>query len=919
MCKKRFVRASRASSSRSVTQWPERPPSAIPTFRILWLAAFTIGWMMIGYGGIAVGQVAGVDDPSDMADSSGDIKRIEAWVEEGNLNLTMTVYGVFAPSAAQTPAGMTNRYYYHWILDTDNDPTTGYHNSDYEGTATGVENPIGVDVVVQFGWRDGNTNGVYAYIALTEEALIEDYEYTIDGDTIHAVIPLANLGLTPDDVIALSAFQEGASNGWQIDWLESVVLPLTVVKATNPIPATGSDDITRDVILGWKPGASAATHHVYFGTDWADVNDATVPTAQDVDVNSFDPGGLDFGQTYYWRIDEVNGAPDFAVFKGDVWSFTTEPFAYPIENILIATNATSTATEGIENIVNGSGLDEADQHSTKSTDMWLGSPADGDPIWIQFEFDRVYKLHELWVWNYNVEFELVLGFGVKEVTIEYSADRVDWTVLGNTELAQGTAKADYVHSTTVDFGGVAAKYVRLTVNSGWGELPQYGLSEVRFYYIPAFAREPEPGDGATNVNVDATLTWRPGREAASHEVYLSTNPEALAPAATVSQAEFVPDLVFGNVYYWKVDADDGDVVWEGDLWSFTTAEYATIDDIESYTDDIDAGQAVFQTWIDGWTNNTGSLVGYAQSPFAEKTVVHGGRQAMPLEYDNAEAPFYSEASRTWDAPQDWAGNDARTLRLYFYGAETNAADTLYVAVEDSTGAVAVVTHPNPEALTVAAWQAWTIPYSELAGVNMARVKTMYIGVGNRNAPTAGGSGLIFLDDIGFGTPLAYHVPADVTGLGDVVQGVPNDGDWPAAETPDLAIDDNVATKFLHFKGAGEPTGIRVAPAVGPTVVAGLTLTTANDTPGRDPITFELYGSNDGIDGPYTLIAAGEIADFAAEAEWPRFTANATPITFDNDVAYTSYQLLFPDIRGPIGGSVNSMQIAEIELIGVVAP
>ncbi|MDI9430745.1 MAG: discoidin domain-containing protein, partial [Planctomycetota bacterium] len=572
---------------------------------------------MIGYGGIAVGQVAGVDDPSDMADSSGDIKRIEAWVEEGNLNLTMTVYGVFAPSAAQTPAGMTNRYYYHWILDTDNDPTTGYHNSDYEGTATGVENPIGVDVVVQFGWRDGNTNGVYAYIALTEEALIEDYEYTIDGDTIHAVIPLANLGLTPDDVIALSAFQEGASNGWQIDWLESVVLPLTVVKATNPIPATGSDDITRDVILGWKPGASAATHNVYFGTDWADVNDATVPTAQDVDVNSFDPGGLDFGQTCYWRVDEVNSAPDFAVFKGDVWSFTTEPFAYPIENILIATNATSTATEGIENIVNGSGLDEAHQHSTKTTDMWLGSPADGDPIWIQFEFDRVYKLHELWVWNYNVEFELVLGFGVKEVTIEYSADGVNWISLGETELAQGTAKADYVHSTTVDFGGVAAKYVRLTVNSGWGELPQYGLSEVRFYYIPAFAREPEPGDGATNVNVNATLTWRPGREAASHEVYLGTDPEALAPAATTQAASFAPDdLVFGDVYYWRVDEVNPDAspdTWEGDLWSFTTAEYATIDDIESYTDDIDAGQAVFQTWIDGWTNNTGSLIGYAQS------------------------------------------------------------------------------------------------------------------------------------------------------------------------------------------------------------------------------------------------------------------------------------------------------------------
>jgi hypothetical protein len=90
-------------------------------------------------------------------------------------------------------------------------------------------------------------------------------------------------------------------------------------------------------------------------------------------------------------------------------------------------------------------------------------------------------------------------------------------------------------------------------------------------------------------------------------------------------------------------------------------------------------------------------------------------------------------------------------------------------------------------------------------------------------------------------------------------------------------------------------------------------------PGRDPIGFELYGSNAGIDGPYTLIASGDIVDFAGEAEWPRFAQNETAITFDNDVAYTSYQLLFTAIRGPVGGSVNSMQIAEVALIGVLAP
>jgi hypothetical protein len=89
------------------------------------------------------GNVAGsVDDPSDMADSSGDIKRIEASVADGNLNLTMTVYGVIAPSVEETPEGMTNRYYYHWILDTDNNPDTGYLNDEYEGNATNLETPI---------------------------------------------------------------------------------------------------------------------------------------------------------------------------------------------------------------------------------------------------------------------------------------------------------------------------------------------------------------------------------------------------------------------------------------------------------------------------------------------------------------------------------------------------------------------------------------------------------------------------------------------------------------------------------------------------------------------------------------------------------------------------------------------------------
>jgi len=160
-------------------------------------------------------------------------------------------------------------------------------------------------------------------------------------------------------------------------------------------------------------------------------------------------------------------------------------------------------------------------------------------------------------------------------------------------------------------------------------------------------------------------------------------------------------------------------------------------------------------------------------------------------------------------------------------------------------------------------------------------------------------------------------PSDITSPGDVVQGVPNDGDWPGAETPDLAFDDDAATKYLHFKGATQPTGFQVTPALGATLVTGLTLTTANDAIERDPIQFELYGSNGTIDGPYELIAAGEVADFNQVDAWPRFTMNATPIAFDNAVVYKHYQILFPAVRD--AASANSMQIAEVELIGVPVP
>ena len=397
------------------------------------------------------------------------------------------------------------------------------------------------------------------------------------------------------------------------------------------------------------------------------------------------------------------------------------------------------------------------------------------------------------------------------------------------------------------------------------------------------AHFPSPADAATGVAVDAKLGWVPGKGAILHDVYFGADQAAVA-ASDISTFKgklmaptFDPNVLNSfTTYYWKVDEFAGPVTNAGPVWSFTTVDYYVI------------------------VNNQ-----------------------MTLNYNNTAEPFYSEL--VLDTPSDLTYDGVANLILSFQGAATNSVEPLYVVLEDSAGASAVITHPDPAAAQIGQWWKWKIPLSAFAdaGVNLTAAAKLHIGVGNRVSPAAGASGTILIDDVLVIKPVVIQEPADVTAPGDNVKGVPNDGvntggntaGWPAAEIPGLLIDNNVNTKFLHFKGEVEPTGFQVSPSAGASIVTGLTFTTANDAPERDPIAFELYGSNVSIDGPYELIASGQIDDFNQPVAWPRFTKNATAISFDNSVEYEHYQVLFPRVRTP--ASANSMQIAEVELIGTV--
>ena len=112
--------------------------------------------------------------------------------------------------------------------------------------------------------------------------------------------------------------------------------------------------------------------------------------------------------------------------------------------------------------------------------------------------------------------------------------------------------------------------------------------------------------------------------------------------------------------------------------------------------------------------------------------------------------------------QDWQGYGADTVRLFVRGQADNDPDTLYLAIEDKLGRVAVVTHPDRAVLTSTSWQEWTIPYSAFGDVRLSAVQKIILGVGDRDNPVPGGSGLIYIDDLEYGHPIGGSTPSRET-------------------------------------------------------------------------------------------------------------------------------------------------------------
>ena len=473
--------------------------------------------------------------------------------------------------------------------------------------------------------------------------------------------------------------------------------------AFSPNPADGAIHEDTWVSFSWEPGTSAVSHDVYFGDNFDAVNEGVENTFQGNQGATFlvvgfpgfaFPDGLVPGTTYYWRIDEVNDTEPDSPWKGNIWSFTVP-----------------------------------------SKTAYFPDPADGA--------ESV---------DVDVDLSWAGGFRVILHTV-YFGDNFDDVNNAAGGLPQGTT--EYTPGTLT----MAKTY--------YWRVDEFDIAETHKGHVWSFITEgavanPDPANAAVSVTQTPVLTWSPGVFGASHEIYFGTDSDAVKNADTSSpeykgsgslgsQSYDPGQLEWNTTYYWRVDEANNanpDSPWTGPLWSFATANFLIVDDMESYND-IDEGQAgsnrIYLAWADGFDNPAinGSIVGHANPPFVEQTIVHSGNQSMPMSYDNAVGK--SEATLTLASNRDWTVNGVNTLTIWFRGESANAVENLYVALNDS----AVVNHDNPNAAQAIAWTEWNIDLTRFAdqGVNLSNVNTITIGFGNRNNPTAGGAGMMYFDDI----------------------------------------------------------------------------------------------------------------------------------------------------------------------------
>ena len=469
--------------------------------------------------------------------------------------------------------------------------------------------------------------------------------------------------------------------------------------ALGPNPSDGALYEDTWVNLSWSPGDFAVSHDVYLGDNFDDVSDGT-------------PGAPAFrgNQTGTFL---VAGFPGFPYPDGLVPGTT---YYWRIDEV-----------------------NDTEPNSPWKGDVWSFSippktayspdPADGaefvDP---------------------NAILSWTPGYGARIHTV-YFGDNFDdvssatgGTPIGAASYSPTSLESEKVYYWRVDEFDAVETY----------------KGDIWAFTTPGAVGNPQPANGAVDVQINEILSWTAAETAASHELYFGTDADAVMNATTASP-EYVGPRTLGAESYdpgglawdsssaWRVDEVYPSGTVKGLVWTFTTADFIGVDDFESYND-IDppdaASNRVFDKWLDGFgTTTNGALVGNDLPPYAEQTTVHGGAQSMGYRYDNNLKT--SEATLTLVYPRDWTAEGVTKLSLWFRGASANSAERMFIALNGNI----VVYNEDASATQIAKWTEWVIDLQEFAGLNPTNVNTITIGIGTKGSLAAGGTGQMYFDDI----------------------------------------------------------------------------------------------------------------------------------------------------------------------------
>ncbi len=448
-------------------------------------------------------------------------------------------------------------------------------------------------------------------------------------------------------------------------------------QAGVPNPSSNTQWVTPgNATLSWQSGLLAVSHDIFFGSNEESVRVGLSSVYHGLIVGTgqlqFPLPPLEKGTTYYWRIDERQSSG--LITQGDTWQFTTL---------------------GSDGGIQGRYFD-----NTYLGEMPVLTRVD-DHINLNFtqdnQLNRVLSSNQFSVrWTGQIFLPTSQNTTLSVIANDCVRLWVDGQVVMNDWIPHPTRQLSVTVPPNLNTPTqIVLEYAHIQGDPHIQLLWSHGLQTPKI--IPngplqpnTRSHSPTPGNANSDISQSPRLSWNAGTTVITHNLYLGTNrisvrlatphdPEFLVQQNTASYD--LPPLDLNQTYYWRVDdvnSFNQPNVATGQVWQFTTSDYVTLEDFESYANL--PPQRIFVAWLDGWGysqpypaqpgNNTGATVGHMDRPYAEQRIVHAGKQSMPLAYNNSGAYQNSETKHGFASPLDMTSQNNQslnTLSLAFHG------------------------------------------------------------------------------------------------------------------------------------------------------------------------------------------------------------------------------------------------------------